>query len=468
MPNSDTPISVFMLYSSLDRATVEPFYSNLEEIGVKPWMDIKNLMPGLDWYKEIMLALSDSKLVLLFFSSASINRNSFFQKEIKYALNLADEKPEGEIYIIPIRLDDCYTLDRLAKYQYIDFSKSKRQGWKSLIRVINEKQRKLGIPLSPYKKLQIEGENVEAEEDSTESLDFEKKSERKLNNMSLNFLSQAKTTTDIFSSIFQVLDNFLLTQSGDIEKIAAAQIKLLTNYYSLVLNQAQRSFTWALIWAFVGILSFISAGVFLLTNHLDNIAYLGAIGGALIEIISGINFYLYNKSSSQLAEFHARLDSTQRILLANSICEKIEGDLKQETRSQLALAFAGVVTPQSLINEKEHSVPLVRISKINSNPEGKDIENESIEITNFSDGVVNMTEWKLLDKANHEFIFPNYSLNPRQSVSIWTKAGKDTEAELFWNKSAPIWNNTQDCAYLKTNNGVLIDFYCYTSKQKAG
>lgn len=465
MRDSATPLSVFMLYSSLDRAVVEPFYSNLEDIGVKPWMDVKCLMPGLDWQKEIMVALLDSTLVLLFFSSASSNSHSFFQKEIKYALELAEEKPEGEIYIIPIRLDDCYMLNRLGKYQYIDFSKSKHQGWKSLIRVINEKQKKLGLPLSPYKRLHLEGESVEAEE--VESLDVGKKSEEKLNKMSLDFFSKAKTTTDIFSNIFHILDNFLLTQSGDIENIAAAQIKLLTSYYSLVLNQAQRSFTWALIWAFAGIVSFISAGVFLLTNHLSDIAYLGAIGGALIEIISGINFYLYNKSSAQLAEFHSRLDSTQRILLANTICEKIEGELKQETRSQLALAFAGVNIPIAT-SEKEKSLPLIRIGKIISNPEGKDVENECVEIFNLGDDVIDMTNWKLLDKAGHEFVFPKFILSPRKSVSIWTKAGKDTETELYWSKNVAIWNNDQDCAYLKTNKDVLIDFYCYSSTPKAG
>ncbi len=456
-------LSVFLMYSSPDRAIVETIYSNLTGIGVSPWMDIKKLSPGLDWTKEIMLALRDSNLVLIFFSNSSNSRPSFFQKEIKYAFELAEEMPEDEIFIIPIRLDDCHVPKSLQRYQFVDFSDSKDKGWNSLFQVIIHKQKKMGLSISPKNDLAL---SDKPKEDSVTENKISQ-NEAKLKKTPLDFFSKAKVTTDIFSNIYHIVDDFISTQSGNTEKIAASQIKLLTSYYSLVLNQAQRSFTWALIWAFIGVLSFIASGVFLLVNHLNEIAYISVIGGAIIEIISGINFYLYNKSSSQLAEFHTRLDATQRILLANTICEKIEGDLKQETRSQLALAFAGVKL-QTTIIPKEHVIPIIRISKINFNPEGKDLENEFIEISNFGNEPVDITEWKLSDKVDHEFTFPRFFLHPRQSVIVWTKIGKDSEKDLFWNKGVPVWNNMQDCAYLKTNEGVLIDFYCYSSNQKAG
>jgi len=66
------------------------------------------------------------------------------------------------------------------------------------------------------------------------------------------------------------------------------------------------------------------------------------VSGALIEVVSGIGFYLYNKSASQLAMFHTRLDSTQRFLLANSVCEGLEGDFKQQARSNLVRMIAGM------------------------------------------------------------------------------------------------------------------------------
>jgi len=44
-----------------------------------------------------------------------------FHKELRLALDTAEEKPEGTIFIIPIRLDICDVPVRLSQYQYVDF-----------------------------------------------------------------------------------------------------------------------------------------------------------------------------------------------------------------------------------------------------------------------------------------------------------------------------------------------------------
>lgn len=128
---------------------------------------------------------------------------------------------------------------------------------------------------------------------------------------------------------------------GDVQGIAASQIQLLSSYYSLVFEQARQSFRWALIAAGLGLAFFLASLGLLIARQPQNLAVVSLISGALIEVISGINFYLYNKASSQLADFHHRLDLTQRILLANSICERLEGDFKQQARLNLVNAIAG-------------------------------------------------------------------------------------------------------------------------------
>jgi hypothetical protein len=45
------------------------------------------------------------------------------------------------------------------------------------------------------------------------------------------------------------------------------------------------------------------------------------IAGAIVEVLSGVAFYLYGTTSSQLSAFHGRLEVPQPYLLANSICE---------------------------------------------------------------------------------------------------------------------------------------------------
>ena len=129
-------------------------------------------------------------------------------------------------------------------------------------------------------------------------------------------------------------------EPGDILKVAASQIALLASYYKAVLDQAKMSFRWALVAAGIGLMFFLGAVFFLLTRESEAIATVGVISGALVEAIAGINFYLYNKTTAQLADFHYRLEQTQRYLLANSICEALEGNTKQETRASLIQTIA--------------------------------------------------------------------------------------------------------------------------------
>jgi hypothetical protein len=54
-----------------------------------------------------------------------------------------------------------------------------------------------------------------------------------------------------------------------------------------------------------------------------------------LELFAGTYLYLYKHASDQLAAFRTGLESTQRLLLANSMCEKLEGEVEQTTRAEL-------------------------------------------------------------------------------------------------------------------------------------
>jgi hypothetical protein len=127
---------------------------------------------------------------------------------------------------------------------------------------------------------------------------------------------------------------------GDVQKIAASQIDLLTSYYNAVLGQATMSFRWALVATGIGLCFFILAITFLLVTQSQAVATISVISGALVEVIAGINFHLYNKTTTQLSNFHQHLDQTQRFLLANSICEALEGETKQATRAAIVNTIA--------------------------------------------------------------------------------------------------------------------------------
>lgn len=140
------------------------------------------------------------------------------------------------------------------------------------------------------------------------------------------------------------VDRLSKAKPEDIQEIATAQIRLLNAYYNEVLGQSRKSFKSAQALATFGAGLFLFAVAWLLFSSSQDIALAGAIGGALSEVVAGIGFYLYGKSSDQLAVFQSRLDRTQRFLLANSVCSAINGEAQDQTRAELVRAIAGIET----------------------------------------------------------------------------------------------------------------------------
>ena len=54
-----------------------------------------------------------------FSNGPTVTKQGFVQKEIRFALDIADEHPPGRIFIIPVRLVDCDVPDRLKKWQWV-------------------------------------------------------------------------------------------------------------------------------------------------------------------------------------------------------------------------------------------------------------------------------------------------------------------------------------------------------------
>ena len=121
----------------------------------------------------------------------------------------------------------------------------------------------------------------------------------------------------------------------NVQAIASAQLKILDSYHKEILIQAKNSFKWALITSATGFFFFLTSVVFVIYKQPRNQALIPLVSGAVIELIAAVNFYLYGQATKQLSSFHRKLDQTQRFLLANSICESLDGEAKQTARSEL-------------------------------------------------------------------------------------------------------------------------------------
>jgi len=114
------PIRVFLCHTSSDKPAVQRLYERLINNGVDAWLDKEKVVPGQDWQVEITRAIRDSEAVIVCLSKQSVTKEGFVQKEIKFALDVADEKPEGTIFIIPTRLEMCDVPEKINKFHWVD------------------------------------------------------------------------------------------------------------------------------------------------------------------------------------------------------------------------------------------------------------------------------------------------------------------------------------------------------------
>ena len=122
MPETKRPLKVFLCHASQDKPVVRELAQRLFAEGwIDPWLDEKKLLPGQDWRLKIEEAVEASDIVIFCLSSNSVTKEGFIQKELRYAREIAFEKPEGTIFLIPLRLDESETPRGLRFYQWADY-----------------------------------------------------------------------------------------------------------------------------------------------------------------------------------------------------------------------------------------------------------------------------------------------------------------------------------------------------------
>jgi tetratricopeptide (TPR) repeat protein len=141
MSEEKRPLKVFLCHAHSDVAVVLALYTRLTKDGVDAWLDKEKLLPGQDWELEIRKAVREADVVVVFLSK-QFNQAGFRQKEVRLALNTAMEKPEGEIFIIPARLEECDALESLRHLHWVDLFEE--GGYEKLTQALSLRAQKLG------------------------------------------------------------------------------------------------------------------------------------------------------------------------------------------------------------------------------------------------------------------------------------------------------------------------------------
>lgn len=111
-------------------------------------------------------------------------------------------------------------------------------------------------------------------------------------------------------------------EDANVIDLMLKNVSELREYYVISKNQARRSFSAALTICFLGIVIY-SFGIVSVIFFKADATIITLIAGTIVEIISGLFFWLYVQASKQLDIYHKRLGATEKYLTAMQLVEKI-------------------------------------------------------------------------------------------------------------------------------------------------
>jgi TIR domain len=129
-------LKVFLCHSSTDKPAVRRLYDTLRAVNMRPWLDERDIRPGQDWDLEIRHAIRASDIILVCLSEGVATKKGYIQKEIRNVLDVADEQPEGTIFLIPVLLEPCEVPDRLNRWQWVKLFEE--AGYRQLISTLQD------------------------------------------------------------------------------------------------------------------------------------------------------------------------------------------------------------------------------------------------------------------------------------------------------------------------------------------
>jgi hypothetical protein len=129
--NLSRQLRIFLLHARRDEEAVCCLYQNLVKNGADVWLDREKLLPGQDWQYEIRKAIHSSDIVIACLSKQFNKQGGYRHEELRIALEKANSLPEGEIFIIPARLELCDMPESLRRWQRVDLFEA--EGYKQLL-----------------------------------------------------------------------------------------------------------------------------------------------------------------------------------------------------------------------------------------------------------------------------------------------------------------------------------------------
>lgn len=122
---------VFLCYTRADSKNVQALYYWLREKGFRSWMDTEDLLAGEKWLTIISREIRRSQFFLACVSKSWENRGEVMIRELRIALDARELLLDDDIYLIPVRLEECDMPEILRGYQWVDLFD--KRGWAKLL-----------------------------------------------------------------------------------------------------------------------------------------------------------------------------------------------------------------------------------------------------------------------------------------------------------------------------------------------
>lgn len=105
---------IFLSYAKEDKPQVDEIYVALRKAGLNPWMDrpptpyqLEGIPLGENWDNVIRKNIKEARIILSFFSKASVAKEGYIQRECRLVLDCIAEKPQSSPSLIPVLLEEC-------------------------------------------------------------------------------------------------------------------------------------------------------------------------------------------------------------------------------------------------------------------------------------------------------------------------------------------------------------------------
>lgn len=106
------------------------------------------------------------------------------------------------------------------------------------------------------------------------------------------------------------------------------------------------------------------------------------------------------------------------------------------------------------------AVDTIRIDAVQTDAPGNDRNNlneEWVRLANVGPETVDLAGWVLRDKTTgHAYTFGSVELEPDSQVTVRSGTGQDTNTDLYWNETFPVWSNTGEVVLVVDPQGVIV------------